>query len=268
VKAGSLLHTDALGNSVREPEYMRFYMLAGMEHTVAGSPANSPGICAQPRNVNDPNPALRGLFVALDDWVTHGIRPPKSAVPRVEDENAVFVQPTTNGVGVVPQGGLGWPDIPGVLYSGLATARNQMNWGPLFDGQGVMTINPPQPTGATYRHFVSTVDKDGNEVAGIKLPPVAVPTATLTGWAHRATAFGGPDGCEASGQTLNFAATKAQRETAGDPRKSLAERYKTKERYVDEVARAARKLVHERILLPVDADRYVNAAEASNILAP
>ncbi|KAL3774349.1 hypothetical protein ACHAW5_006514 [Stephanodiscus triporus] len=269
VKAGSLLHTDTQGNAVKEPKDMRFYVLAGTEHMGGtGNPANSPGICAQPRNVVDPNPALRGLFVALDQWVTQGIAPPKSAVPRVEDGNAAFVYPAKNGVGVVNQDELGWPNIPDVLYTGLVTARNQLDWGLLFDALGIMTNNPPQPTGATYRHFVSKVDKDGNELAGIKLPPVQVPTATLTGWAHRATAFGGPDGCEANGQTLNFTATKAERLALGDPRKSLEERYQRMSKYVEAVDRAARKLVQERIILQDDATRYVNAAKASAIPLP
>jgi hypothetical protein len=266
VKAGSLLHTDSFGRSLPEPDGMRFYVLSSTEHAVSGAAPNSYGICAQPRNTVDPNPALRGLFVALDQWVTQGVKPPRSEVPRVEDGNAVFVRPTANGVGVVDQNELGWPNIPGVLYTGLVTARNQMNWGPLFDQSGVMTVNPPRPTGATYKHFVSRVDKDGNEVAGIKLPPVAVPTATFTGWAHRAAAFGGPDGCESAGQTLDFAATKAQRRAAGDPRKSLEERYKTQDRYADHVAKASSKLVRDRFLLRQDADRYVEAARANVIL--
>jgi Alpha/beta hydrolase domain len=268
VKAGSQLHTDLDGSSLPQRRDMRYYLLASTEHTVSGSPANSPGICAQPRNVIDPNPALRGLFVALDRWVSYRDAPPRSAVPRQEDQNVAFVRPTANGVGVVEQADLGWPTIPGVLYSGLATARNQLDWGPLFDAQGVMSVNPPVPTGATYRHFVSKVDQDGNEVAGIRLPPVAVPTATYTGWAHRAAAFGGPDGCEASGQTLNFAATRGERLASGDPRRSLEERYRTKDRYVQAVERAASQLVRQRILLPDDAARYVEAARASTIPLP
>lgn len=268
VKAGSLLHTDTQGSSVQEPANMRFFVLASTEHTVGGSPANSPGICAHPRNVVDPNPALRGLFVALDEWVTKGVVPPKSDVPRIEDDNVAFVRPAANGVGVVDQTELGWPNIPGVRYTGVVTARNQMNWGPQFDSFGIMSINPPIPTGATYKHFVSKVDKDGNERAGIKLPPVEVPTATLTGWGLRAAAFAGPDGCESSGQTLNFAPTKAERLAAGDPRKSLEERYQRKDKYVEAVDRAARKLVQQRILLQADADRYVDAARSSAIVLP
>ncbi len=109
VKAGSLAHTDAEGNDLsdrdgeeneshdddgegsdshRRSDYVRNYLLSGVEHTVAGAAANSRGICQQFQNTTDPNPALRALFVALDRWVTRGARPPRSEVPRVSDGTA------------------------------------------------------------------------------------------------------------------------------------------------------------------------------------
>jgi len=90
--------------------------------------------------------------------------------------------------------------------------------------------------------------------------------ATTTGWAHRADAFGGPDGCESDGQHIPFATTKAQREAVGDPRQSLEERYKNHEGYVKEVAKAAEKLEKQRFLLPADVKRYIEEAQASNVL--
>ncbi len=110
------------------------------------------------------------------------------------------------------------------------------------------------------------MDRDGNETAGVRLPPVAAPVATTTGWAHRALEFGGPDGCESDGQHIPFATTKAQREAAGDPRRSLEERYKNHEGYVKEVAKAAEKLEKQRFLLPADVKRYIEEAQATNVL--
>jgi Alpha/beta hydrolase domain len=43
----------------------------------------------------------------------------------------------------------------------------------------------------------------------------------------------------------------------GDPRRSLAERYRDHDGFVDAVARAAHALVRERLLLEEDADRYI-----------
>jgi hypothetical protein len=119
-----------------------------------------------------------------------------------------------------------------------------------------------------YPSYVSKVDHDGNEIAGIRLPAVAAPVATTTGWGLRAPAFGGGpwDGCEASGQWIPFTRTKAERLAAGDPRPSLEERYKTHDGYVKEVAKEARKLEQRRLLLPEDVQRYIDAAQASDVL--
>jgi hypothetical protein len=117
-----------------------------------------------------------------------------------------------------------------------------------------------------YPSFVSKVDKDGNDIAGIRLPPVEVPIATTTGWELRAAAFGGPDGCESSGQWIPFKTTKAERLAAGDPRRSLEERYKNHDNYVKEVAKAAKHLEKRRLLLPADVQFYIDQAQASNVL--
>jgi Alpha/beta hydrolase domain len=267
VKTGSLLHTDTRGRSLREPKNVRYYLLSSVEHTVSGAPPNSAGICQQFRNTTDPNPALRALFVALDQWVTQGVKPPRSQVPT--RKTGAFSVPLSNGVGVVPQAALGWPNIPGVNYSGLITVRHLFDFGPRF-ADGILDVNPPDFHGPVYPSFVSKVDADGNEIAGIRLPPVAAPIATTSGWALRSAAFGGSanhmDGCEASGQWIAFKTTQAERVAAGDPRKSLAERYGNHDGYVHAVSAAARKLQKRRLLLEADVQRYIDSAQASSIL--
>jgi hypothetical protein len=270
VKTSSLLHSYPDGRDLpRDPENVRFYLFSGVEHTGAGSPPNSPGMCQQNRNTTDPNPVLRALFIALDQWVTKGVTPPKSEVPG--PGTRVYSIPVSDGVGVVPQDALGWPNIPGVAYSGLITVRHLFNFGPRFR-DGIMDVNPPDFSGPVYPSYVSRVDEDGNEIAGIRLPAVAAPVATTTGWALRSAAFGGGpagdnmDGCEGSGQEIAFKATKAERLAAGDPRKSLEERYKDHDGYVKAVAKEARKLEQRRLLLPADVQRYIDQAQASNVL--
>jgi hypothetical protein len=81
VKAGSLLHTDTLGNDLRAPSNVRFYLFSSLPHNI-GIGLTGPGICQQPRNPVVANPGLRALLVALDEWVSHGKRPPQSRVPR------------------------------------------------------------------------------------------------------------------------------------------------------------------------------------------
>ena len=55
---------------------------------------------------------------------------------------------------------------------------------------------------------------------------------------------------------------------ARDPRLSLEERYGTHDGYVAVVRKAAEQAVKDRFLLPDDAARLVQAAEASAVLAP
>lgn len=268
VKTGSLLHTDPLGTDLPDPPNARFYLLSGVEHTLSGAPAGSSGICQQLRNTTDPNPALRALFVALDQWVSQGVPSPPSRVPRVAEGTAVLAVPHPATVtGIVPQGDLGFPDIPGVTYTGVITTRYLFDFGPLFDSDGIMTIYPPDFVDApTYPSFVSRTDADGNEVAGVRLPPVAAPLATTTGWALRRAGFAENDGCEGSGQVIPFATTAAERMAAGDPRPSLEERYGTHGGYVQAVARAAHQLMRERLLLQEDVRKYINEAAQSDVL--
>ena len=112
-----------------------------------------------------------------------------------------------------------------------------------------------------YETFVSAVDTDGNEVAGIRLPPIAVPLATYTGWNVYRAAPG--ELCDRDGSRIPFARTRAEREAADDPRPSLEERYGNRERYAAKVREAAETLVAERLLLPIDAEAFVTAARDS-----
>jgi hypothetical protein len=107
-------------------------------------------------------------------------------------------------VPALPQAGVGFPSIPGLSYSGLKTTRYLFNYGPDFYTTGIPTINPPvvaapyqdNPTnGPIYPSFVPRTDRDGNDIAGVRLPDVTVPLATYTGWALRAGSATG-DGCE------------------------------------------------------------------------
>jgi len=265
VKAGSLLHTDSRGNDLPDPADVRVYLMSGLSHGVGN--VTSRGSCQQFLNPTSPYPALRALLLALDDWVVNGTEPPPSRVPRRADGTAVLVEPRPGyQTGMVSQKQLGWPTIPGVTYTGVITARYYLDFGPKL-GEGIVSHYPPSlEKRPAYPVFVSKVDPDGNEVAGIRLPPVEAPIATTTGWALRREGFGTNDGCEASGQHIAFAKTRAEREAASDPRLSLEERYRTHDGYVAAVRRAAEKLQRERLLLPADVERYVREAQASTVL--
>ncbi len=131
--------------------------------------------------------------------------------------------------------------------------------------QGILTTLPPLLLGSPYPVFVPTTDADGNDVAGIRLPEIAVPVATYSGWNVRAAAFAGDDLCDAFGQKIDFAQTTAERLASGDPRLSIEERYRNHGKYVSEVAHAANSLYKDRLLLDEDVERYVDAAAESSI---
>ncbi|WP_221622278.1 alpha/beta hydrolase domain-containing protein [Larkinella rosea] len=265
VKAASLLHTDPKGNDLPDPENVRFFLVSGAQHGTGN--ATSQGMCQQLQNPTNAEPLLRALFVALDEWVTKGTQPPESAVPRRSDGTAAVAIPQPGSqTGLVPQADLGWPTIPGVAYTGLITTRYQLDFGPDF-ARGTIGNYPPTVTDRpVYVTFVSKVDPDGNEVAGIRLPPVAVPVATTTGWALRRSGFGENEGCEGSGQYIPFKTTKAERLSVHDPRLSLQERYQTHANYVEAVRKVAQDLAKRRLLLEEDVQKYIRTAEASDVL--
>lgn len=263
-KACSLLHTDTQGNDLPDPENVRFYLLSGLSHGVGDITDRKKG--QQFTNGVSPDAAHRALLVALDEWVTQGVEPPQSRVPRRADNGVLAVPQPGSQTGYVPPAELGWPTIPGVTFNGLITTRYWLDFGPDLDG-GILSNYPPSVVGRpSYTIFVSKVDEDGNEVAGIRLPEVEAPVATTTGWALRRAGFSENEGCESDGQHIPFKATKAERIVAGDPRLSLEERYQDHDGYVKAVTKAAQKLGKQRFLLPDDVQRYINAAQASNVL--
>ena len=263
-KAASLLHTDTRGNDLPDPEDVRFYLLSGLSHGVGNASDRKNN--QQFTNGVSPYAAHRALLVALDEWVSQGIEPPESRVPRRSNDAAVAVPRPGFQTGYVPPEDLGWPGIPGVTYNGLITTRYLLDFGPEFD-RGVLSNYPPTLAGCpTYPIFVSRVDADGNEVAGVRLPDVEVPIATTTGWALRRAGFGENDGGESDGQHIPFRTTRAERLSAGDPRLSLEERYRDHEGYVKAVTRAARQLEEQRFLLPADVQSHIDAAQASSVL--
>ena len=264
VKGCSQLHTDSQGNDLPDPENVRYYLLSGLSHGVGN--ATKKGKNQQFTNGVSPFPAHRALLVALDHWVSDGIEPPASRVPRASENGVFAVTRPGYETGFVPKEELGWPNIPGVTYTGVITTHYFLDYGPDFD-RGIVANAPPSLADRpAYPIFVSNVDEDGNEVDGVRLPPVAAPIATTTGWALRGPGFAENDGGEADGQHIPFATTKAERLASGDPRLSLEERYGTHETYVDAVAKAARQLEKDGFLLPEDVQAYIDEAAKSDVL--
>jgi hypothetical protein len=237
-KGASLLHTDPLGTQdVALPANVRGYLLAGTQH---GGKANMPrdnGPCVNPRNWHDPMPAVRALLEALDEWVVTDRAPPDSRLPRISDGT------------LVPAEAVVLPPVPGLTPPHAAN-----DVAPLADWA------QPQPPARTWRALVPQVDADGNERAGIRLPDIAVPRGTFTGWNLYAAPYPEGEIADRDGTFLAFAATPAAREAAGDPRPSLAERYVGAAAYAAAVRDCAVTLQRERLLLAEDAEHYVRDA--------
>ncbi len=130
---------------------------------------------------------------------------------------------------------------------------------------GIITRDPPGVSAARYDPLVPQVDADGNDLGGIRNLFVQVPVGTYTGWNLFRDDWFTNGFCTLMGSYIPFAATKAERLKAGDPRLSIEERYPSKEAYVAAIRKAAADLVAERFLLPEDAARLGQVAEVNGI---
>ncbi len=231
----SFVHADEKGaGDLTPPQEVRVWMLAGHQH-VPGFPAllDAPPLLpeAHPANVLctlNPGPLLRAALVNLERWVAAGEAPPPDAVPRVADGNTATRREVLARFAALP--GVSVPDA-GAL---------------------------PCPDS---RSLVSAVDDDGNEIAGVRHPELAVPLATHAGWNPRHPSIGAPgELLDMLGSTLPFPRTRAERERRGDPRPSLEERYAGRDDYLARVRRAADELVAARWLLADDVEGIVTGA--------
>ena len=250
----SLIHTDASGTRDTEPaDFVRTYLFAGTQHT----PGVIPPLDADPNtgsrgahrfNITDYAPLLRAALVNMDRWVSAGAAPPPSAFPRLANGSAVEAESL----------GAFFRKLPGVTFPARIVRPTRLDFGP--DAERGIAAYPPQ-VGAPYKVYVSAVDADGNEAAGIRLPDATVPLATVTGWNPRHPEQGAPgDLMQMMGTTVPFARTRAQREQSGDPRPAVAERYPSREIYLQKVRDAAQQLVAARHVLAEDVEGIVERA--------
>jgi hypothetical protein len=248
---GSLGHiaTDEAAD-LPELSGTRQYLLASTEH-VSGAPVTMPVPDARRSRLRDA-PLHRAILELVRRWVVDGMEPPPSRVPRLADGTAVdrsAALATFDRLGIRP--------LPTMDQFAV---RYELDLGPLADA-GVATY--PAGRGRLLPAYVSTVDADGNELAGVRHPEVSVPLATHTGWT---TLLAQSSRWESIafllGSSHPFAATAQLRDPA-DPRPAIADRYPTREAYLTRVRAAAQVLVGEGFLLAEDVD-YVLATAGRN----
>ena len=135
----------------------------------------------------------------------------------------------------------------------------RLDFGPDWS-RGIVSIEPPR-IGKAFVGLVPAVDEAGNDRAGIRLPEIAVPLATHTGWNYRRPSIGAPDRLASEiGSYLPLPRTRADRERTGDSRRSIAERYASREDYLGRIALAAVALVNDGYLLAEDTPGVIQRA--------
>ena len=238
-RGGALSHTTPDGSKdVALPSNVRLYHFAGAPHNIGRFPpaATNGGLADNPYDLKL---SLRALLVAMEKWVRDGTPPPPSRYPRLQDGTLVRVAD------------IAFPNLPGVT-----TPRNA------FPGvRGANRLLPQDGAGTPLPLLVPQVDRDGNPTGSLRLPDIAVPLATYTGWNYRSAAIGGTEQFfPLIGGYVPFASTKAERESSGDPRLSIQERYQSRDQYLTLVREAAGRLVKEGYLLADDVAAIVTRA--------
>jgi hypothetical protein len=247
-RAASLIHTSIDGlEDARIPDNVRIYHFAGSQHGPADFPPEKT-LGQQRSNPMDFRWSMRALLLSMDTWIRDDKAPPESRYARIEDET--LLRPDA----------LSFPSIPGVGRSSAVHEAYRVDYGEKFRSQGIVTREPPAIDGS-YPVLVPAVDRDGNEKAGIRLPELAAPLATYTGW-NLFNADSGPEDVLSSmqGSYIPFARDETERRAKGDPRPSIAERYPSREHYLGQVADAAIRLIAERYLLAEDLPRILESA--------
>ncbi len=239
-RAASLIHT-AIDGMKDAPlmDNVRIYFFAGGQHGPAAFPPTQT-IGQQLNNPLDYRWSMKALLVAMDRWIARGTPPPSSRYPRLDD-----------GTLVAPDR-LGFPKLAGVVTSAAVKGAYRVDYGPRFVTSGIVSQEPPR-MGMAFPILVPQVDADGNDLAGVKMPDLAAPLATYTGW-NLFNARSGPTNALSSmqGSYIPLARTRAERKRAQDPRPSIEERYQNKDHYLGLVTKAAVALIDQGYLRAED----------------
>ena len=252
----SLAHIDGAGNDIELDIGVRRYLFSGTQHGPGSVPLTDRNVFgtrgANPFNAIDYRPLFRAALENLRQWVANDVPAPPSVIPCIGAGSA-----WTREMALARLAG-----IPALVCppSHLLPCLYPLDLGPTMT-QGILLL-PAQASGAPYRCFVSALDVDGNERAGIAMPDITVPLATYTGWVVRHDSTGGAGQLlEYMGATIPFATTSTERHAHCDPRAAIFERYQDERDYLLKVQDAASKLVAKRHLLAEDVEIALRLAQ-------
>jgi len=247
-RAASLIHTRLDGSrDVPLAPNTRVYVFSGTQHGPASFPPQRRSTANLP-NPNDFRWPMRALLLALQDWLAEDRQPPPSQYPRISKGEMVRLDR------------MSFPRIPGVRLPVRMMQPYRLDYGPDFRTRGIVTLQPPRVGGA-FGPLVLQVDRDGNELAGIRLPVIQVPLATYTGWNLRHPDIGSPDELYSMvGSFIPFPGTRRERLQAGDPRLSIAERYSSRDSYLRRIRTEATRLARQRYIIGSDIPHLTRQA--------
>ena len=250
VRRGSLVHTDTQGNDLEQPDTVRVYCWSSSQHFADPQPkAPSRGHGQNFSNVVSTSMLFRANLDAMDRWATNGVPPPPSRVPTRADGTLVSVDEWRRQ----------FPSIPGVATPQSANPLPLLDFGPDTE-RGILREPPQLVSGKQYAVLVPAVDRDGNDVPGVRAPMVAAPLGTYTGWNPRARGHGHGAQLRFEGSYIPFPESPQERLMTGDPRRSILECYPDKGAYVAAITAAACELVAQGLMLEEDVARCAEAA--------
>jgi hypothetical protein len=251
-RVAALIHVSADGkHDAPISDNVRIYHFTGLQHFSGPFPPAKGKLDLLGQQPQSPLPVKyfwRAMIANMDAWVRNGLLPPPSSYPKIADGTLVPLQDYAP------------PAIPGVNRPHEANQAWRVDFGTNWR-DGILSIQPPKVS-EPFPVLVPQVDADGNERDGVRLPEITVPLATYASWNLRDPSIGAPDqrvSFELS--YLPFPKTAAERQTTGDPRKSIAERYSDRETYLTRYHAAVEDLVKQRWILPEDRDAIVHRGE-------
>ena len=250
-RAAALIHTSADGKSdVPISPDVRIYHFTGLQH-FSGSwpPAKGTGdlLGQHPESPLPIRYFWRAMIANMDAWVRNGVAPPESRYPKIADGT------------LVPLREYRFPSLPGVNRPHEAVEAYRLDFGPHWH-DGILSVEPPR-VGKAFPVLVPQVDSDGNELGGIRLPQITVPLATYASWNLRDPSIGAPEErVSFEGSYLPFPRTAQERAKAGDPRKSIEERYRGREDYLERYQQVLDELIRQRRILESDRSALLQRA--------
>ncbi|MFF3566954.1 alpha/beta hydrolase domain-containing protein [Nocardia jiangxiensis] len=222
----ALLHQNPeTGEDLPEDPDARAHLISGTDHIGPAPEIKKFMPLANPAHALDPALVLRALFIQLEQWVCQGREPEPSQVPRRADGTA------TTRERVLEQ-------IRARFPAAALPDPQHLPWTPVIDSD---STDLPLALGDPLIALVSTVDENGNELAGIRLPDLSAGTTAYTGWNPRAHVDGLPD------VLYEMLGSRLTSEPPATPD-------------IAAIRAAARSLIDHRFLLPEDLDQAVAQA--------